>query len=324
MTVAILLVLGGLVLLSVGGDWLVDGATRIALLARLSATVVGLTVVAMGTSLPELAVSLDATLKDVPDISFSNIVGSNVFNVGAILAIAALLRPFAVRNESLRMEYPFMVLVLAVGLLLARDGVVDRLEGGFFLFSLVAFIAFLLRLSRDALTSEETAAAEQELAEAETAHGGRRALWIRNVGLVAAGIAGLVIGAELIVSGAVRLAEAYGVSERVIGLTIVAMGTSLPELGATFAAARKGQPEIAFGNVIGSNIFNVLAILGTVALVRPVPVNPASIAVDNWVALGLAVALFFMMWNGRNVTRANGAVLMAGFLTYMGWVVVTG
>ena len=324
MLLALLMLGGGLVLLAVAGDWLIDGAARLALLANLSPTVVGLTVVAMGTSMPELAVSLDAAIEGSPDISYANIVGSNVFNIGAILGLAALIRPFGVRSQTLRLEYPFMVLVLWIGLLLSRDGYVDRLEAAFFLFVLAAFVVFIVRLSRSDPPDEETRKAAQTLRQASREGEGAGRLWLPNIGLVAVGIVGLAGGAELIVRGAVRLAIEYGIAERVIGLTIIAMGTSLPELGATIAAARRGQPELAFGNIVGSNIFNVLCILGLTAAIIPIPVNADAVRVDNWVMLGFAVGLFAMLWRGRNVSRLNGLVLLVGFVAYMSWVVLAG
>ncbi len=312
----------GLIILFLGGHYLVRGAVVIALLARVSTTLVALTVVSMGTSMPELAVSLDAALRGSTDISYGNIIGSNIFNVGAILSAAALMSLIPVRQQTLRLEYPIMFVVSCIVLLLARDGVVDRLEGAFLVTTLVVFIAYMVYLARRGV---ETAEAERLKREVErTAHveAGTARAWGVNGALVVGSIFALAAGAHLTVAGAVGAAGALGVEERVIGLTVIAMGTSLPELATSIMAARQGEQDIALGNVVGSNIFNLLAILGITAAFVPVPVHPRAASVDNWVMLGFSAVLLPIMLRGRNVTRWNGAFLLAAFFTYMGYVVV--
>ncbi len=323
MLIALLQLGGGLVILFVGGHYLVVAATRIALLARISAAVVGLTVVAMGTSMPELAVSLGAVLRKAPDISYSNIVGSNIFNLAVILALTAIVRVVPVERQTIRLEYPFMVIATWVTVLLTRDGLVDRLEGAFLLFSLGAFTVYMVRLSRSETSSAAVTGLAQSVSQVAAADERRRA-WGKNILLALGGIAALALGADLIVRGAVTFAETYAVSQRVIGLTIIAMGTSLPELATSIVAARRGESAIAVGNIVGSNIFNLLCILGTTSVVIPISVNPQALAVDNWVMLGITMALFPLILWGRNVTRWNGVLLLAIFGVYLGYLIRTG
>ena len=323
MVVGLVEVVAGMILLFGAGHYLVRGATALALLFRMSPAVIGLTIVAMGTSMPELAVSIDAAARGSTDISYANVIGSNIFNVGAILGIAALTRPIAVQQQTVKLEYPFMVLVAGLVLLVGRDGSVDHLEGVFFLLSLAFFLAYVVYLTRREVRNDAAVALEREVKRAarfEKRLG--KAIWI-NIAIVAAGIGGLVLGADFVIRGAVSLARTLGVEERVIGLTIVAMGTSLPELATSCIAAMRDEQELALGNVVGSNIFNMLAILGTTAAIFPVPVHPRAAAVDNWVMLAFCVALFPMMAFARKVGRVDGVILLAGFVAYMSWLVIT-
>lgn len=317
-------ILVGLLLLTVGGHYLVEGATRIALRARLSPMVVGLTIVALGTSMPELAVSLGAAFRGSTDISYANVVGSNIFNVAAVLGVTALIWPIPVKGQTIRAEYPFMVLALFATLVISRDGTVDRLDGVLLLAGLAGFFVFMLRLSRGQPPDQETVELQRDFADMADATGGSSRALFASIAMVGIGIATLVGGADLMVRGAVSVAERFGITERVIGLTIVAGSTSLPELAATLAAASKGRPGIALGNVIGSNIFNVLCILGTTSLLVEIPVNPRAIALDNWVMVGLALALFVFLARGQRVTRWEAALLLASFVAYMGYVVTVG
>lgn len=323
MSGAVVLLLAGLVILAVAGHFLVEGAARLALLARVTAAVVGLTVVAMGTSLPELAVSVGAALERATDIAYGNVVGSNIFNIAVILAVAALVRPVPVPGQTIRLEYPFMVVASFVVLLLARDGVIDRLEGVFLVVALAAFVVYVVRLARGATPPDETRELSARLARTVERAGGRGRAWRISAAMVALGILGLGVGAEMMVRGAVTIAEAWGIPQRVIGLTIVAMGTSLPELATCVVAAARNEPDILLGNLVGSNIFNVLGILGITSLITNVPVQPAAIAVDNWVMLGFAVVLFPLMAWGRSVTWRNGLFLLTGFAAYVTYLAVT-
>lgn len=304
---------GGLALLALGGEALIRGAVSVARLARLSTAVIGLTIVAMGTSLPELSVSLLAALDGRSDIAMGNVVGSNIFNVAAIVGLTALVLPIQVHLTAVKLEWPFMFTASFVCLLLARDGLIDRLEAGFFLIALLLFIVYAIRVARTALTPSD----EAELAQVVQRRTIARRLAV-DLGLIVLGLVLLAAGARLLVSSAVTIAQSAGLSERVIGLTIVAAGTSVPELAASIIAARRGQPDIALANVIGSNVFNVLGILGVVALIKPQTVNPQIIASDNWWMVGTAFALLPLMATGMRVNRLEGAALLAAYVTYVG------
>jgi len=314
----------GLAVLFAGGHYLVRGATVVALLARIPTAVVALTVVSMGTSMPEMAVSLAAALHHSTDISYGNIVGSNIFNVGAILGIAALVSVIPVRQQTLRIEYPIMFVVTCIVVLLARDGMVDRTEGIFLVVSLLLFIGYMVYLAKRGVEPDEAVTLEREVRRAAHVRDGAARAWGKHLAFVVGGILVLVIGAELAVAGAETVARGLGIEERVIGLTVIAMGTSLPELATSIVAARQGEQEIALGNVVGSNIFNLLAILGITAAIVPVPIHARAIAIDNWVMLGFSAVLLPLMLWGRRVTRWNAILLLTGFLTYMTYVVMRG
>lgn len=312
----------GLILLLGGGHYLVRGATRIALLTRVSTAVVGLTVVAMGTSLPELAVSMGAAARGSTDLAYGNIVGSTIFNIGMILGVSALISPMVVKHQTFRLEYPFMFIVAGVVLLLCRDSMIDRLEGTFLVIALILFTIFVVHLAQREIDVDEALALDQEVQKAAHTRNGVGRAWGVNVLLVAVGIGALIGGADQVVAGAVKIAIIWGVDERMIGLTIVAMGTSLPELATSAVAAKQREHEIALSNVIGSNLFNLLGVLGATAAVFPVPINEAAKSIDNWVMLGFCGAMFPLMWFGRRVGRWQGLVLLAGFAVYLGYLVL--
>jgi cation:H+ antiporter len=305
----------GVFLLGFGADLLVRGAVTIAKAARLSAAVIGLTIVSMGTSLPELTVSVAAALRGSAALSLGNVVGSNIFNIGAVLGASALILPMRVHGSAVRLEWPFMFVASFQLLLLARDGHIDRLEGGFFVVALMLFTGYAVMIGRVAVSGEEAADLKEEVARREARSGLRTTL--EALGLIAAGIALLVLGGEALVRGAVGLARTLGMTERLIGLTVVAAGTGTPELATSIIAARRGQSEIALGNAIGSNIFNILGILGVTALVRPLDVPPAMLGTDLWWMLGLSFALMPMMRTGAVVSRLEGGLLLAAYGTYL-------
>jgi cation:H+ antiporter len=305
----------GLLLLMGGGDALVRGASGIAILGRVSPAVVGLTIVAAGTSMPELVVSVQAAFEERPGLAVGNVVGSNIFNIGAIIGIAALTSPLRIQGNSVRLEWPIMMLAAVQLHLLARDGLVDRLEGAFLFSAMIAFTAYAVWIGKKAAAQVE----EDEFEELVTASFGRTgaAAFAFNLGAVLLGFGLLVSGSTALVRGAVGLASLLGVSDAVIGLTIVAAGTSTPELVTSLVAARRGQDDIAVGNVVGSNIFNVLGILGTTALIHPLPVPSEIIARDNWWMIGLSLLIFPLMKTGMRVNRLEGAMLLAVFTAYM-------
>jgi len=280
--VAIALIALGLALLGAGGEALVRASTTLAELAGVSPAVIGLTVVAIGTSLPELVVSLVAAFRGEPDLAVANVVGSNIFNLAATLGLTALIIPLPVHGSAVRLEWPMMFAASFICLLLARDGQLDRLEGGFFLVSLVLFIAYTVHLARTDVGTAEARQLEEhvEARDIDVSPGAKRVVGSRlvvTIAVLAVGIAALVTGGRLLVDGAVSLARIAGMSERVIGLTIVAGGTGVPELATSLVAAFRQRTDVAVANMIGSNIFNILGILGVTALIVPVPVAPESI-----------------------------------------------
>lgn len=310
-----LLVLAGLALLVGGGEALVRGASGIALLAKVTPAVVGLTIVAAGTSMPELVVSLQSAIEGNPGIAVGNVVGSNIFNIAAILGLTALMRPLRIQGNTVRLEWPVLMLAAFQFHLLARDGNVDRLEGGFLFAALVAFMAYTVWLGRRSATPLEKEGFE-ELATASFGRTGNRALTF-NIVAIFLGIGLLAGGSTALVRGAVGIASALGVSDAIIGLTIVAAGTSAPELVTSIVAAWRGRDDIAVANIVGSNIFNVLGIAGTTALVLPLPVPAEILARDNWWMLGASLLLFPLMKTGMRVNRVEGGLLFAGFVTYV-------
>lgn len=295
--VDLLAVAAGLVLLTLSADALVNGAVKLGLKLRVPPMAVALTVVAAGTSLPELVVSARAALRGSPDIALGNVVGSNIVNIGVILGLSALLRVLPVESATLRRDAPWMLGSALLALPLVADGHLGRLEG---LLLVGGFLTWTAILWRAALSGE----ASVELPE------GGAASWSHILLRLAGGVIGLALGAELLVDGATTMARQFGVSERVIGLTLVAMGTSLPELATSVAAALRGRADVAVGNVVGSNIFNLLGILGLTCLIHPITVDPALARVDVLWMIGLSALLLPLMWTGRRVVRAEGGLLL--------------
>ena len=314
MVLDLLLVAGGVALLAYSGDKLVDFASALAERAGLSAAVIGLTVVAAGTSAPEFVVSVSAALRGSADLALGNVLGSNIANITLVLGLTALIAPVPVHSQLLRLDYPVALLASWLTLLLCRDLEFSRLEGGFFLASLVFFTAYSILTARRVLTAPEKAEAAA-LVPPESGPLSRRPSWVLAAGL-AASMAALSGGAELLIRGASSIALALGVTERVVGLTVVALGTSLPELVASVIAARRGQQEMAIANVVGSNIFNLLGILGAAALIRPVGVAPAAAALDCWVMVASIAVLAPLFYGARRISRPAGLVLVVGYLAY--------
>ena len=313
--------LAGFAILTLGGHYLVRGSVSIALLSQVSTAVVGLTIVAFGTSLPEMAVSLNAASQGSTDIAYANVVGSSIFNLAVILSITALVRPVLIRSETRRFEQPFMFMVLALCLYLARDRLISRPEGAVLVAGLMAFLAVTYFRARNAPPAPEKGP-EWDVPLAADQDRGRR--WAMSLGLVGIGIVGLWAGSEFMVRGAVSIAETWGISERIIGLTVIAMGTSMPELATSAVASYHGEDEIALSNLMGSNIFNILAVLGATSLLVPVPVHVQAAALDNWVMLGFGAAMFPLMWTSKRVTRVHGVILLVGFAVYFGVLVTVG
>ena len=324
MLIALLSVAAGLMILVGGADVFVRGASALARSLGVSPLAIGLTVVAFGTSAPELAVNLSAALGGRTGVAFGNVAGSNIANVGLILGISALVKPLAVHLSVISREIPMMTLAAIVVLVLAADralafgagaaeDVVGRADG---IVLLLVFGVFLYYTASDALCHRSAtllAPAVETVVPTLPPPSTGRGLLLTIVGLV-----GVVLGGMLTVDGAVKVATTFGVPQVVIGLTLVAVGTSLPELATSIVAARNGQSDMAVGNVVGSNIFNSLFVLGTTATTSPVPV-PAGGIVDLLVAAGLSLALLPIALRQRKITRAEGAALLAAYLAYTGW-----
>jgi len=315
------LVVAGLLLLLAGGEAIVRGASGIGLLARLSPAVVGLTIVGAGTSMPELVVSVQGSLRGENGIALGNIVGSNIYNVGLVLGLTAIVRPLLIQGNSVRFEWPVLALVTGQVLLLGRDGELDRLEGAFLLGGLVVFLWYVVLVARRSTNPVERAEFATVVTTLSLGRSGGGAWALNGLG-VAAGVALLAVGSGILVDGAVGLATTLGVSKAVIGLTIVAFGTSSPELVTSIVAAYRGRSDMAVTNVLGSNVFNLLGIGGLTALVAPVAVPEAMIARDNWWMLGMALVLFPVMKTGMRVTRKEGAVLVGAACLYTTWLLV--
>ncbi len=312
------LVLVGLVVLTVGADALVRGAGALALRVGLSPLVVGLTVVAFGTSSPELAVSAEAAYTGNSAIALGNVVGSNLFNITLILGLAALIRAMTVDRALVRRDIPVMLGATVLPCLFLIDGVVGRLEGIALLACLVGYTTVSIRASRRESRAAASGMTDDVRAAAVAA---RKPLWW-SLGLLAAGLVALVVGAGWLLDGAVGLATSVGVSPAIIGLTLVAAGTSLPELATSVVAARNGAPEIALGNVVGSNTFNGLGVLGVAAVLSPVGQGGVT-----WPTLGAmlaasALAFGLVAWRGR-LGRAEGAVLVLAYAAYVVLLVTT-
>ncbi len=309
----ILLFLFGIGLLIAGADLLVRGASRLALSFGISPLVVGLTIVAFGTSAPEVAVSVGAALEGKADIAIGNVVGSNIFNVLFILGISALIVPLIVHVQIIRQEMPIMIGASLLLLALGIDGNLSRIDAAILFGLLLAYTVFLVRQSR-----AETQAARDEYTEGVTPKGGWDSHWGVQLLLVAGGLALLVLGANWLVEAAVVFAKALGVSDLVIGLTIVAAGTSMPEVATSVMAAIRGERDIAVGNVVGSNTFNLFGALGLSGLVASdgLTMAPAVLNFDIWVMIAVAVACLPVFLTGGRIARWHGAVFLGYYAAY--------
>ncbi len=306
----LLLTAVGIALLYLGGEALVTGSSALARKLGMAPLVVGLTVVAFGTSAPELAATLTASSQGVPEVAFGNVVGSNICNIGLILGLAALVYPVAARGRFLWREMPILVAVSLLMVWFVSDGSIDRFEGVVLLVLLGGYLWLMLR--KDEESARVAAEFAEEFGEVEGS------VWA-SVARVVVGIALLVLGAKLLVVGAISIARAAGVSDRVIGLTLVAVGTSLPELASSLVAAARKEGDILLGNIVGSNIFNILAILGVAGVVRPLTVSLDGAWTDMWVMLAFSILLWPFLVTGRRLDRWEGAILLAGFVAYFTW-----
>lgn len=305
------LILLSLFLLFMGGEALVQGAASLAQRAGLTALMIGLTVVAFGTSSPELVVSVKASLSAQGDIAVGNIVGSNIFNVAVILGITAVICPIAVKSQIIKLDAPIMIGVSVAFPLLIYGGVVDRLEGALLVAGIVVYTIMNFIIAKRAVNESAAAEFEEEVPRMTPN------VFV-DLLLIGTGLTVLILGSRLLVDNSVELARIWGVSEAVIGITIVAAGTSMPELVTCVVAALRRHPDIAIGNVIGSNIFNILAVLGISSCVHPIISRDISV-VDQTVMIGVAILLLPLMLTDMRLRRLEGMVLVAVYVAYLAW-----
>lgn len=316
MIASVLLLVGGIGVLYFGAEWLVRGAARMAAALEVSPIVMGLTVVSLGTSAPELVVCVVSTLRGSGDLAIGNVLGSNMANVGLILGITAMARPLRIAARVVSREVPLMLIITALLYPVLGDLHLSRLDGAYLVLILAAYLAFLVRTAGG--ETPEVLGQYEEFAR-ETVQVSTRNV-ARDLGLVTLGCGGLVVGGYAIVEGAVHIAHALGISELVIGVSVVAVGTSLPELATTLVAALRGEADIALGNVVGSNIFNVAAILGITSLVRPFDVDATVLSVEYPAAFILSLILLPIVWTRSTIQRAEGAVLLVTYVALAFWV----
>ena len=291
----------GFLLLVKGADWFVDGASGIATKLRIPQLVIGLTIVAMGTSAPEAAVSISAALKGSAEITIGNIVGSNILNILIILGLASAIVPITVAKSTLRADIPFMMAITGVLLVLGWDGIISLVDGLIMLALFAGYLVFLF-------IGTKNNPAEEPLKDLP--------LW-KALTLTVIGLALIILGADIAVDAATALARIFGMSERFIGLTIVALGTSLPELFTSVSAARKGNADIAIGNIVGSNIFNILFIVGLSAIIVPVPFA-APFRIDTVIAIFAGIVLLAFALSRKKLIRSHGLLMLAMYGIYLG------
>lgn len=294
----------GFVLLIKGADWFVEGASKLADRFGIPQLVIGLTIVALGTSLPEAAVSISAATKGSAEITIGNVLGSNILNVLIILGLTAVIRTIAVQTSTVRYEIPFTILitVLLAGLGLF-DNRINRVEGVILWILMIVYLLYLLRMAKNGQPLEEVPEA------------GKNDSVLKMLVMIVVGILMIVLGSDVSVDAATALATIFGMSERLIGLTIVALGTSLPELVTSVTAAIKGKADIAVGNIVGSNIFNILFVVGTTALITPVTYS-ANFLVDSLVAVGAVLLLFVSVVRKKQLGRVAGIIMLLGYVAY--------
>ena len=319
-TSTIVFLILGLVLLVGGAEFLVRGAASLATAVGISPLVVGLTVVAFGTSSPELAVSVVSSFKGEADLALGNVVGSNIFNVLVILGLSATIIPLIVAQQLVRFDVPVMIGVSILMFVMGMDGKIDRIDGALLFAGVLAYTVFLIRQSR-----RETNAAVAEEYEKEFGAKPASAGWAKNMGLLVIGMVGLIVGSKWLVDSSVEIAKAMGVSELVIGLTIVAMGTSMPEVATSVVAALRGERDIAVGNAVGSNIFNILCVIGLGSLVAPsgIAVSSAALKFDIPVMIAVAVACLPVFFVSYRINRWHGLAFLAYYAAYLVYLILT-
>jgi cation:H+ antiporter len=301
----------GLVVLIIGGELLVRSAVSLAKKFHISTLVIGMTVISFGTSAPELIVSINAAIGGHPEIAIGNVIGSNIANLALVLGVTVLIFPIAVDRNTKIIDWPMMMLATLLFFLFSLDGIIQFYEGVSLFLILVTFTYIIIRNSRRK-TKRELAMAEQIEEAALDEDSVPKSLLILLLGLT-----GLFFGARWLLDGAVNIALAWGMEERVIAVTIVAFGTSVPELITSGIAALKKETDISVGNLIGSNIFNIMAVIGLTSIVHPISVSQKSINFDMWWVIGIAVAILPMMLIGKKIGRLKGAILLSTYIIYI-------
>ncbi|NVJ86954.1 MAG: calcium/sodium antiporter [Algoriphagus sp.] len=300
----------GLIILLLGGKFLVDGASGIAVKLGMSAGLIGLTIVAFGTSAPELLVSVNAALKGNSDISIGNVVGSNIANIGLVLGLSGIFYPIKISRRLIRFEYLITLAVTLLFLFVSLNRNVERWEG-IVLFTLFIIFNFYLFWLEKKGAAEQFKEVEEEIEQV------KKLSWWMAVGLFLIGIVGLYFGSELLVENAVLISRNYGVPERIIGVTIIAIGTSLPELITSVMAAIAKETDMALGNILGSNIMNILSIIGLTAIIQPISVADAFINVDFWWMIGITILLFPLMRTKMQISKLEGSILLFAYCAYL-------
>ncbi len=317
MVTTVVLLIIGLIVLIVGGDYLVRGSSSIALRLHLSPLVVGLTIVSFGTSAPELLISVQSAIKGSPDITMGNVVGSNICNLALVLGLTAVINPVKVQPNSIKIDWPMTMGASILLYLVVREGLLSALEGVIFLIAISIYLVLIIRQSRIDIKSQKlNAQNNEELPEAPSSQ-----IW-KDIFFIILGCVALYYGSEWFVTSSKDLAISIGVEERVVGLTVVALGTSLPELVTAAVASYKGETDLALGNLMGSNIFNILSILGITAIITPVYVNAEILNKDIIWMLLITLIILPLMIIRRVVGRADGVVLLIVYAVYVYTVVV--
>ena len=310
-------IVGGLVVLTLGAEILIRGATALARRFGVSDLLIGLTLVGFGTSTPELVSSVQAAIVGSPGVAVGNVVGSNIANILLILGVSVLIAPFAVERKAFRRDGVVVLLATLAAIGVSMTGEFGRIAGLGFLAAIASYIVYAFVTERRAPESPQ---AEHHIAEAAALPEGPKSV-VLDVIMAIVGLGLLIIGAKFLVTGAINIAGKLGVSETIIGLTIVAVGTSLPELVTSVMAALRGKSGLALGNVVGSNIYNLFGILGVTALIRPVAAPAEIVAFDNWVMLGATLLMIFFAVSKDRLTRAEGGLMVALYVAYLGWLV---
>lgn len=324
MIIDIVWLIVGLVLILSGANFLTDGASAVAKKFGLTDLVIGLTVVAFGTSAPELVISITASADGNPELAVGNVIGSNIFNILAIIGITAMVRPIAIKKSVMTIEIPMVLLSSVIILILGSSVILDHTQANIIsrVEGLLLLIFFLLFMRYTFATARNTPDAGSDPQAADTNKLKNIKMW-QAIVFIIGGLAALIWGGNKFVQGASAIASGLGVSEAVIGLTIVAIGTSLPELATSIVAALKNEPGLAIGNVIGSNIFNIFMVLGTAAIVKPLPFGNINY-VDLWVLTGASLMFMIFGWffKKRIITRAEGTIMAICYILYMSWLVI--